>query len=83
MINGGVVPGGICRSASATIAVTCAMAASILAPGWKKILIDRDAVQRLRLDVLDVVDRGGERALERRDDPRLHLLGGQARRSSR
>ena len=37
MMNGGVVPGGIERMAACEIAVTCAVAASIFAPGWKKI----------------------------------------------
>ncbi len=39
MMNGGVVPGGICRSTVCEMAVTCAVAASMLAPGWKKILM--------------------------------------------
>ena len=38
-INGGVVPGGRIRSIVWLIAVTCATAASIFAPGWKKTLI--------------------------------------------
>ena len=39
--------------------VTCATPASIFAPSVEKDLDDADAVERLRLDVLDVVDRGG------------------------
>ena len=39
MMKGGVVPGGACRSTVWEMAVTCAVAASIFAPGWKKILI--------------------------------------------
>ncbi len=35
---------------------------------------DGRAIVRLRLDVLDVVDRGGEGALVNRDDALLHLL---------
>src|SRR5262245_50970146 len=38
---------------------------------------DRDALVRLRLDVLDADDVRGERSLEVRDDARLHLLGRQ------
>ena len=79
MMNGGVVPGGICLRTVCEIAVTCAVAASILAPGWKKILMTDDAGERLALDVLDVVDGRGERALVVRDDALLHLLGRQAR----
>ena len=75
MMNGGVVPAGICVSSVCEIAVTCAVAASIFAPGWKKILMTDDAVERLALDVLDVVDRGGEPALVVADDALLHLLG--------
>ena len=36
------------------------------------------AVVRLRLDALDVVDRGRHAALEIGDDPAFHLLGGEA-----
>ena len=64
MMNGGLVPGGSCRASPVRMAVICAMAASTLTPGWKNDLDHRDAAQRLRLDVLDVVDRGGHRALE-------------------
>jgi len=39
MMNGGVAPGGIERTTACETAVTCAVAPSILAPGWKKILI--------------------------------------------
>jgi hypothetical protein len=39
MMRGGVAPGGICLTAVCEIAVTCAVAASIAAPGWKKILM--------------------------------------------
>ncbi|ARF90813.1 putative autotransporter protein [Burkholderia cenocepacia] len=41
-------------------------------------LHDRHAVQRLRLDVLDVVDVGRERAFVVRRDPLGHVLGGEA-----
>jgi len=40
-------------------------------------LDDRDAVQRLRLDVLDVVDQSGQTALVLRGDAVAHFLGGQ------
>ncbi len=39
---------------------------------------DRRAAIRLRLDVLDVVDRGGHGALEVGDDALFHLFGGEA-----
>ena len=44
------------RTAVCEMAVTCAVAASIFAPGWKKILMTEMPVERLALDVLDVVD---------------------------
>ncbi len=43
----------------------------------------RDAGVGLRLDVLDVVDRGGHGALEDGDDALLHLLRRDAASSSR
>ena len=46
-------------------------------------LDDRDARERLRLDVLDVVDRGRQAALVDRRDALAHVLGRQARCSSR
>ena len=60
------MPGGICRRIGCEMAVTCAMAVSMLAPGWKKILTMARPFDGLRLDVLDVVDRGGEDALVNR-----------------
>ena len=39
MISGGVVPGGNCLSSVCEMAVTCATAVSIFAPGWKKTLM--------------------------------------------
>jgi hypothetical protein len=38
MINGGNVPGGNCHRAVWEMAVTCALAVSRLAFGWRKIL---------------------------------------------
>src|SRR5215471_2458880 len=38
MMNGGLVPGGSLRSADCEIDEICATAASVLVPGWKKIL---------------------------------------------
>ncbi len=64
MMNGGVAPGGICRTADCEMAVTWAVAASMLRARLEEDLDDRDARERLALDVLDVVDRGGEEALE-------------------
>ena len=47
-------------------------------PGVKEDFHDAERRVRVRLDVLDVVHRGGERALERRDDPSRHLVGRQS-----
>ena len=63
MISGGVVPGGSWRSCVWQMAVTCATALPMLHLRLEEDLDDPDAVERLRLDVLDVVDRGGQRAL--------------------
>ncbi len=57
MMSGGVVPGGICRTIVCEIAVTCAMRGLDVRARLEEDLDDRDARQRLRLDVLDVVDR--------------------------
>ena len=74
MMKGGVVPGGSWRSCTWLMAVTWATALAMLTWGWKKILMIADAVQRLRLDVLDVVDRGGHAALAVGDDAVGHLI---------
>ena len=62
------MPGGICLSTVCEIAVTCALAVRMSTSGLEEDLDDADAGIGLGLDVLDVVDGGGERALERRDD---------------
>ena len=46
--------------------------------GLEEDLDDADAVQRLRLDVLDVVDGGGQRPLALVDDAVGHLFGREA-----
>ena len=61
MMSGGVVPGGICLSKVCAIAVTCALAVAMLAPGWKKNLHDTEGGIGVRLQVLDVIDRRCER----------------------
>ncbi len=38
-MQGGVVPGGIWRTLAVPTAVNCAIAMSILAPGWKNTLV--------------------------------------------
>ena len=58
------MPGGICRSSVCAIAVTCAFAVLMSTVGWKKILMTPKPVYEVGLDVLDVVDRRGQRALE-------------------
>ena len=72
------MPGGMERRMVCEMAVICAVAASSFAPGWKKTLMTADALERLALDVLDVVDRRGEAALVVGDDALVHLLGGEA-----
>ena len=72
------VPGGNCRRTGCEIALTCATAALISALGWKKILMMARPSMDLRFDVLDIVHRGGERALVNRGDALFHLLGAQA-----
>ena len=47
-------------------------------PGWKKILTMPKPCVRVRFDVLDVVDRGRQRALEQRGDAAGHLIRRQA-----
>ena len=78
MMKGGVVPGGKLRNCTWLMAVTWATALPMLTCGWKKILMSADAVERLRLDVLDVVDRGGHAAFAVEDDAVGHLLRGEA-----
>ena len=60
------------------MAVTWATALRDVDVGLEEDLDDGDAVQRLRLDVLDVVDRGGHAAFAVGDDAVGHLLRGQA-----
>ena len=74
MTSGGVVPGGSCRSCVCETAVTWATALAMSAR-LEEDFDHRDAVERLRLDVLDVVDRRGQRALGDADDAVGHLLG--------
>ena len=50
------------------------MAVGMLAFGWKKILVIENPAKRLRLDVLDVVDRGREAALVDRGDALADFL---------
>ena len=74
-MSGGVVPAGNCRSCVCEIAVICAIASLRLAVGCREDFDDSDAVERLRLEVLDVVDGRGERALRDADDAVAHVLG--------
>ena len=78
MMNGGADPGGSERNCTWLMAVTWATALPMFTCGWKKILMMADAVERLRLDVLDVVDRGGHAALAVGDDAGGHLLRGES-----
>ena len=78
MISGGVMPGGSWRTCVCIAATTCAIAVWMLAVGWKNTLMTRDAGERLRLDVLDVADGGGQAALALAGDALAHLLRRQA-----
>ena len=83
MTSGGVMPGGSCRTCVCTAATTCAIAVWMLAVRLEEHLDDRDAGERLRLDVLDVADRRGKAALVLRRDALAHLLRRRGRCSSR
>ena len=61
MISGGVVPAGNCLSWVWEIAVICAIARSHIGVGLQEHLDDGNPIQRLRLDVLNVVDGCGQR----------------------
>ena len=77
-MNGGGVPGGSCRSCVCDDRGHLRDRGSMFAPGWKKTLTtamprsDCDSMCSMSLTVV-VSD-----ALVDRDDPRRHLLGGQA-----
>ena len=78
MMNGGVVPGGSVRNCTWLMAVTCGHRLADVYMRLEEDLDDADAHQRLRFDVLDVVDRGGHAALGVGDDAVGHLLGREA-----
>jgi hypothetical protein len=63
MMNGGVVPGGRAAQLHLADGGDLRYGAADIYVRLEKDLDDRDAVQRLRLDVLNVVDRGGHAAL--------------------
>ena len=73
-----MIPAGSCFKIVWDIDVTCACAALMLTVGWKKILTTPMPGKRLRFDMLDVVDRGRNRALVGRDDPARHVVRRQA-----
>ena len=75
MMLGGVVPGGKILSSVWAIAVTCERRHFHLGVGLEVDARHRDAAVGLRLDVLDVVHRGGHGALEDGDHALFHLLG--------
>ena len=54
-------------------ATICAIARSMIDVGLEIDLLNREAVQRLRLDILDAVDVGADRVLAVGGDPLLHL----------
>ena len=56
-------------------AVTCATATPTFAPWLEEDLDDGHAVERLRLDVLDVVDVAADRVFAEGGDALLELLG--------
>ncbi len=59
----GQLPQLVCETA-----VICAMAVAMSDLGLEKDLDDRDAVERLRLNVIDIVDGGGDGALVNADN---------------
>ena len=63
-MSGGVVPGGSWRSSDLRDRGDLRDRRLDVGARLEEDLDDRDAAQRLRLDVLDVVDRGRQRALE-------------------
>ena len=78
MMKGGVEPGGRERNCTWQMAVTCDTATADVDMRLEEDFDEPDAVERLRLDVLDVVDRGGHAALAVGDDAVGHLIGGEA-----
>jgi len=74
MMSGGVVPGGALAERRLRDSGDLGRGRFDLGSRLEEDLDDRDARERLALDVLDVVDRGGQVALEIADDPLLHLL---------
>jgi hypothetical protein len=74
---GGNVPGGSTRRIDAELEPPRQCAIDVRAR-VKKDLHHRDAVQRLRLDMLDIVDVGGQRTFVVRRDAVGHVLGGKA-----
>ena len=77
-MNGGVVPGGACRSSVCETPVICAYAICSWTFGWKKYLITDMPGQRLRFGVLHIVDGGLGVALGVGGDPIRHVLGRQS-----
>ncbi len=63
MMKGGVVPGGRLRNCDLADRRDLGHGAADVHVRLEEDLDDADAVERLRLDVLDVVDRGGHAAL--------------------
>ena len=77
-ISGGVVPGGICRSMRLRDRRDLRVGGADVDARLEEDLDDADAGIGVGLDVLDVVDGRGQRALERRDDAARHLVRRQA-----
>ena len=78
MMKGGVVPGGSERSCTWLMRVDLGNCGTDVDVRLKEDLDDRDAVERLRLDVLNVVDGGGHAAFAVAGDAVGHLFGGEA-----
>jgi hypothetical protein len=78
MIRGGVVPWGRKRNWVCDTAVICAMAVAMRDVGLEINLHHPNAHQRLRFNVVDIVDRGGQRALSQGDDAVGHIHRGEA-----
>jgi hypothetical protein len=78
MMFGGSVPGGSTRRLDAEFDAASAIARLMSALWVEKDLYHRDAVQRLRLDMLDVVDTPSQRPFVIRRNAAGHVLRGKA-----
>src|SRR5438876_9738931 len=78
-MSGGVVPGGMILNSVWQNRCDLRDTSFHFCAFMEKDFDDRDAVVTLRLDVLNVVDRGRHRALADRDEALFHFFGCDAR----